>query len=175
MTSAVRRLLSKMYSCPPTWYLICNAGIAAVTLLANGGALAFALSEPNDPLSSAVVRDTVVSLPVAGIALLLSLLAWLRPGLAGIALRIQAIAIVLLAVYLVQAAVAQFAPESPGGRDIWVVGYFTLAVFYAAVAAVRFGIGQTPAPGSPIFFFPAGVTAIAAIVDFTVFAHALAS
>jgi hypothetical protein len=164
-----------MYTCPSAWYLICNAGIAAVTLLANGGALAIAISDPSDPLSSLVVRDTVVSLPVAGITLLLSLLAWLRPRLTGVALRIQAFALVLLAVYLVQAAVAQFAAASPGGRDMWVAGYFTLALFYAAVTVVRFGIGQAPAPGAPTFFLPAVVAAVAAIVDLTVFAHAFAS
>jgi hypothetical protein len=107
--------------------------------------------------------------------LLLSLLSWLRPTYTGIALRIQAFALVLLVAYLVQAAVAQFAPVSPSERDIWVVGYFTLASLYSAVTVLRFGIGQVPEPGSPAFFVPAGVAAIAAVVDLTVFIHAVAS
>ena len=175
MPAVLHRLLSKMYSCPAEWYRNTNAAIAAVSFLANGGALAIALSQPTDPLSGQALHETLVLVPIAACALVLSILAWFRPRMLPFALRIQTVCLVLLSGYLAVAAKAQFEPVTQGLRDFWVVGYFTLLLFYTAASVVRFLLPGAAHARSIAFYAPAIVAVVAAAADVSAFIHGFSS
>jgi len=175
MVAAVTTLLRKMYACSPAWFLRGNAAIALLFVVSNGGALALATAHPNEPLAAQVIRETTISLPIATLCLLLSTLAWLSPRWIARALRVQSFVLLLLVAHVVLGAFAQFAPASPEPKDFWVVGYFTLLVFYALVSVARFGMSGSPQAQSMAFYLPAIAAGVAAVVDIAVFVHALAS
>jgi hypothetical protein len=161
----------KLLLWPSTRFLAINGVLAAFVLVAHGGALLVS-AQRGHPDAEDIRRLAQLSVPLSALVLAGSIVAWLRPSAGAIVLRAQAIAGLLLALYLALWAVQLLLASELPPHFVWTPGFLTAIVYYVAVLFTAHLAGAR-IPDGRRHLIPGVAVLVAVALDVTVLVKAL--
>jgi|LNFM01.2.fsa_nt_gb hypothetical protein len=161
----------KLLLWPSSRFLAINGVLAAFVLVAHGGALLVSAQQAH-PDAEEIRRLAQLSVPLSALVISGSLLAWLRPSVKAIVLRVQAIAGLLLALYLALWAVQLLLGSELPPHFVWTPGFLTAIVYYVAVLFTAHLAGAR-LPDDRRYLIPGLAALVAAALDVSVLIKAL--
>ena len=169
----MRALLGKLDGIPERVFLWVDAGLAALVVVAHGGALALTYTKPT--FAAADIRLLAsISLPIAALILLTAAAALIRHGWGRQILAIHGFALAASAAAAVIWALSLLVRGLPQGNFAWTPGLMTACVGYSVFLASRYSVPIGARSRPPVFYAPLIAILIAVPIDLAVFFYFVA-
>lgn len=168
MTHLIRLLLEKADAFSPRNLLWINLGLAALIGIAHGGALLAVRANPT-PDAAAIESLASISLPLAGLVAIFSVLALLFRGVQPASLALQGFILAAVAVAELVWGLGLLFRGLPEGAFSWSPGLFSASVCYGIFMLSRFGVPVQIKSTAIAYFSPAVAVVLAVFIDIGVF------
>jgi hypothetical protein len=168
MTRLLRSLLEKADAIAPRKFLWINLGLAALIGLAHGGALLAVRAKPT-PDAAAIESLATISLPLAGLVALFSVVALLLRRLQPVSLALQGLILAASAVAGLVWGLGILLRGTHEGNFSWSPGLFSASVCYGVFMLSRFGVPALARASAVAYFAPAVAVVLAVPIDIGVF------
>lgn len=164
MLSRIRAALDWLDDCPDWVFLIPNSAVAALVLLAHGGALVITRSG-RAPALERFVPLLVVSISVASVVLATAIVALIVQRIRGAMLKFHGVVLAVFATATLGAAAYWVVGGIPSGSFAWTPGFLTGFALYSAYLLRRAFLVHSRSHRQWLVLLPIWVGGLAFVLD----------